>query len=88
MRVSSVESQGGSIGALETLRAAPLLRVKAKISVKIAVCMSLRLAAYGEFDSDFGFDSQEWSCSKNPVLSDATPCSGKIYGRRAEEMRI
>ena len=25
--------------------------------------MSLRLAAYGEFDCDFGFDSQEWSCS-------------------------
>ncbi len=27
--------------------------------------MSLRLAAYGEFDCDFDFDSQEWSCSND-----------------------
>ena len=26
--------------------------------------MSLRLPAYGEFDCDIDFDSQEWGCSK------------------------
>ena len=46
------------------VRAAPLLRVKVKFTVKKAICMSLPLAAYGEFDCDFDFDSQEWSCSQ------------------------
>ncbi len=49
------------------VRATPLLRVKAKITVKNAVCRSLRLAASGEFDCDFDFDSQEWSCSESLV---------------------
>ncbi len=34
-----------------------ILRVIVKFTVKNAVCMSLRLAAYGEFDCEFGFDS-------------------------------
>ncbi len=57
------ESTETNIYFLEKIRATPLLRVKAKITVKNTVCLSLRLAAYGEFDCDFDFDSQEWSCS-------------------------
>ena len=38
------------------LRATPLLRVIVKFTVKNAVCMSLRLTAYGEFDCEFDFD--------------------------------
>ncbi len=45
------------------IRAAPLVRANVKFTVKHTVCMSLRLAAYGEFDREFGFDSHEWSCS-------------------------
>ena len=45
------------------LRAAPLVRVKAKFTVKNAVCPSLPFAAYGVFDCEFGFPSHEWSCS-------------------------
>ena len=50
------------------LRATPLLRVKVKFTVKNAVCMSLRVTAYGEFDRDFGFDSQEWGCSNHAYV--------------------
>ena len=50
------------------LRATPLLRLKVKSTVKNTVCMSLRLAAYGEFDCEFAFDSQEWSCSNPSAL--------------------
>ena len=46
------------------MRANTLLKVIVKFTVKITVCMSLRLAAYGEFDCEFDYDSQEWSCSK------------------------
>ncbi len=34
-------------------------------TVKIAVCMSLQRAAYGELDCHFAVDSQEWGCSKS-----------------------
>ncbi len=64
------------------LRAAPILSVKVKLTVKNDVCMSLRLAAYGEFDRDFGFDSQQWSCSNG--LRSAQNCpesSGKTHQR-------
>ena len=50
------------------MRAAPLarvVRVKAKFTVKNAVCPSLLFAAYGESDCEFGFHSHEWSCSQN-----------------------
>ncbi len=57
------------------LRATPLLRVKAKITVKNTICMSLRLAAYGEFDCDFDFDSQERSCSKYIIPASHRPLS-------------
>ena len=43
---------------------APLVRVKAKFSVKNAVCCRRQLLAYGIFDCDFHFGSREWSCSK------------------------
>ena len=47
-----------------SFRATPLLRVIVKFTVKNAVCMGLRLPAYGEFDCEFDYDSQEWSCSE------------------------
>ena len=50
---------------VENLRATPPLNVKVKFTVKNPVCMRLRLAAHGEIDRDFDYDSQEWSCSKN-----------------------
>ena len=31
--------------------------------------MSLPLAAYGVFDCEFDYDSQEWSCSDDPKRS-------------------
>ncbi len=40
------------------------MRVIVKFTVENAACVSLRLTAYGEFDSEFDYDSQEWSCSK------------------------
>ena len=43
--------------------AAPLVRVKAKFTVKNAVCPSLPFAPYGVFDCDFGFRPHEWSYS-------------------------
>ncbi len=45
------------------VRANPLLKVIVKFTVKITGCMSLRLAAYGEFYCEFDYDFQEWSCS-------------------------
>ncbi len=45
------------------VRAAPLVRVKANISVKHAVCEESSVTAYGVFDRDFDFGSHEWSCS-------------------------
>ncbi len=51
-------------------RETPLLRVIVKFTVKNAVCMSLRLTAYGEFDCEFDCDSQEWSSSTRTWLVD------------------
>ena len=45
------------------VRAAPLVRVKVKITVKNAVCEESSATAYGVFDREFGFRSHEWSCS-------------------------
>ena len=44
-------------------RAAPLVRVKTKITVKNAVCEESSATAYGDFDCEFDFDSHEWSCA-------------------------
>ena len=33
--------------------------------------MSLRLTAYGEFDCEFDYDSQEWSCSQTYIAVEA-----------------
>ncbi len=44
------------------VRAAPLVRAKAKITVRNAVCCRLAHTAF--FTGEFGFDSHEWSCSK------------------------
>ncbi len=41
-------------------RAVPLVRVKAKFTVKNSVYCRRRLLTYGVFYCDFGFDSQEW----------------------------
>ena len=49
----------------DNIRAAPLVRVKAQITVKTAVCMSRRLTVYGEFDCEFDYDSQEWRSSQD-----------------------
>ena len=49
------------------MTAAPLGRVNAKIAIKNAGCKSLRLRVYGEFDCEFDYDSQEWSCAQNLV---------------------
>ena len=38
------------------VRAASLLRVKVKITVKFPVCSMPKTHAYGVFDCDFGFD--------------------------------
>ncbi len=47
----------------------PLLRVVVNFTVKIAVCMSLRLAAHEEVNCEFDFDSQEGSCSnEGPIV--------------------
>ena len=54
----SVLSHGGLV------RTAPLVRVKAKFTVKIAVCKSLRRRHTAFFDWEFGFDELEWSCSR------------------------
>ncbi len=47
-----------------SMRAAPLVGAKEKITVKNAVCPSLPSAAFGVFDCDFGFPSHELSCSE------------------------
>ena len=43
---------------IQLFRAAPLVRVKAKFTVKNAVCCRQRLLAYGVLDCEFDFDSQ------------------------------
>ena len=67
------------------VRATPLLRVKVKFTVKNAVCESLRPTASGECDCEFGFDSQEWSCSRShrEVYAGLTPKTGSVcFGLR------
>ena len=59
----SLESKSLNRGQKRRIIATPLLRVKAKITVKNAVCTS-PLAAYGEFDCECHYDSQERSCSQ------------------------
>ena len=46
------------------LRAAPLVKGKAKFPVKNAMYCRRRLLAYGGFDCEFDFDFQEWGCSR------------------------
>ena len=48
---------------LSNLRAAPLVRAKAKFTVKNAVCGKWKTRTYGVFDCEFHFHSHEWSCS-------------------------
>ena len=58
---------------MTALRAAPRVRVKAKIAVKNAVCEESSATADAMFDCEFAFDSHEWSCfntvSMNNLLS-------------------
>ena len=56
--------EGTMGGGYDIFRATPLLRVKVKITVKFPVCSKPKTHTYGVFDRDFGFDSQEWSCSE------------------------
>ena len=49
---------------LTQVRAAPLVRVKVKITVKNAVCEESSATANGAFDCEFVFGSDEWSCSQ------------------------
>ena len=57
------------------LRAAALMRVKAKFTVKLTVCESLRQLHPANHDSDkwggshTDFDSHEWSCSHTLTLT-------------------
>ena len=45
-----------------SLKAAPLVRVRVKFTVKTLHAWS-GAPVYGEFDCEFDFDSHEWSCS-------------------------
>ena len=54
----------GRIARRGAVRAAPLVRVKAKFIGKNAVSLSLPFAAYGVFDCEFGLPPHEWSCSE------------------------
>ncbi len=53
---------------ISAIRAAPLVRVKVKFTVKNAVCYRRRLLMYDVFDSDFAF-SHEWSCSEQNLMT-------------------
>ncbi len=55
-----------SIGRSST-DAAPLVRVKAKFTIKTTVCCHRGLLT-SVVDSDFRFDSHEWSCTHNVVV--------------------
>ncbi len=44
------------------LRAAPLMRVRVKFTVKFAACQESSTTAYGVFEGEFGIGSHEWSC--------------------------
>ena len=52
------------------VRAAPLVRVIVKFTVKNAVCGTSSAIAYGVFDREFGFDSHEWRCSQWPCVQE------------------
>ncbi len=49
---------------LAHLRAALLVRVKAKVTVRNAVCEASSATAFGVFDCECDFGSHEWSCPK------------------------
>ena len=53
------------------LRATPLLRGKAKFTVKNAVRCKWKTWTYGGFDCDFHFCSHEWRCSHSRILDRA-----------------
>ena len=48
----------------KSVRAAPLLRVEVKFTIKYAVCEESSATASGDFDCDFDFHSHEWACSE------------------------
>ncbi len=54
---------------VDLFRAAPLVRVTVKITVKNATCEESSATEYGVFDCDFDFDSQEWGGSEFSPLS-------------------
>ena len=63
-------------------RAAPLVRVKAKFTVRNAVCCRRRRITYGVLYCEFGFDSPEWSRSQVggrgwPTWTASGRCSSK-----------
>ena len=70
----------------DTMRATPLLRVIVKFTVENTVCMSLRLTAYGEFDCEVDYDSQEWSCSERCQTCWWGPAGNCAYGTRSEKV--
>ena len=51
------------------MRTAPLVRVKAKCTVKNAACSKWKTRTYGVFDCEFGFHSHEWSCSEVTAIA-------------------
>ena len=57
-----------------TVSAAPLVRVKANITVKRRIRVP-QTVAYAVFDCEFDFDSQEWICSKRQDPKDTTVSS-------------
>ena len=52
------------------VRAAPLVRVKVKFTVKNAVCEESSAIAYGVFDCEFAYHSHQWICSQVGVWTD------------------
>ncbi len=56
------------------MRATPLVRGKARFTVKNAVCCKWKTRTYDVFDCDFHFCSHKWSCSHRSCEADRIPC--------------
>ena len=63
------------------LRAAPLLRVIVKFTVKFPVCSKPKTHAYGVFDCEFDYDFQEWSCSDSSCVKSIPSICSKFWER-------
>ncbi len=64
------------------LRAGPLVRGKAKTTVKNAVCEESSVSAYGVFDCQFDFDSHERSCSHTPIFTERQVLAGSMKAQQ------